>query len=132
MAKLDPGYKTVFLEPTTSTALQYSCKPLTITCCYYWRQREATILHPLPMVAGRCSTTNFKATYLVEIYICGIELMKTNGIAINAELLAFPNVCLEKIHSVAQWIMMSQNNLTIYIYIYIYIYVCVCVCVSER
>jgi len=38
------------------------------------------------MVAGRDSTTNFKVTYLVEIYICGKELMKTNGIANNAEL----------------------------------------------
>jgi hypothetical protein len=54
-------------------------------CCHNWRQREATILHPLPKVAGRGSTTNFKAIYLVEIYICGKELMKTNGIAFNAE-----------------------------------------------
>jgi hypothetical protein len=38
------------------------------------------------MVVGRSSTTNFKAMYLVEIYICGKELMKTNGIDINAEL----------------------------------------------
>jgi len=71
MAKLNPGYKTVFLDPTTSTALQYSRKPLTITGCYNWRQRAATILHPLPVVAGKGSTTNFKATYFVEIYICG-------------------------------------------------------------
>jgi hypothetical protein len=56
---------------------------------------------------------------LVEIYICGKELMKTNGIAFNAEFWAFPNVCLEKFHSVVQWIMMLQNNLAIHIYVYV-------------
>jgi hypothetical protein len=55
-------------------------------CCNNWRQRAATILHPLPMAAGRGSTTNFEAICLVEIYICGKELMKTKAIAINVEL----------------------------------------------
>jgi hypothetical protein len=42
---------------------------------------EATILHPLPMVAGRGSSTNFKA---IHLYLW--ETMKTNENATNAEI----------------------------------------------
>jgi hypothetical protein len=86
MAKLNPGNKTVFLEPTTSTALQYSCKLLTISAATTGGKGKLQYYTHFQWLLVRGSTTNFKAIYLVEIYICGKELMKTDGIAINAEL----------------------------------------------
>ena len=54
------------------------------------------------MVSGRGYATNFNIIFLVEIYFCGNELMKTDGTAIIAELWAIRKVWLEKMCPVVQ------------------------------
>jgi hypothetical protein len=44
------------------------------------------MLHPLPVVSRKGSINYLKVILLFEVYFCGNQLMKTNGITINAEL----------------------------------------------
>jgi hypothetical protein len=114
------GISLFFLEPTTFTALQYSCKPFTNTLCYNLRQREAAILHPLPVVSGRGSFNYFKVIFLVEIYFCGNELMK------KTELLSMPNYELSQMSALkrsVRWFSGSNGSWCCKITLpYIYIY----------
>ena len=50
------GIRIVFLEPGISTAVQCSCKPLTIMCCYHRRTRGANIFYSLRTASSRGST----------------------------------------------------------------------------
>jgi hypothetical protein len=77
------GIRIGFLVSITSSAMQCSCKPLTIMCCQHWWPKEINIFYVLSMAVGRGNTINFNFRFSLKT-IFEKELIKKK-IAVSPE-----------------------------------------------